>query len=219
MFHPWLISAPRPIASAAAEVPSRSKNRWPTNTPRHSSCPTRALQANELTKVAEKQNKAGDGLAAKTSLASAAVAAKEVTDPASRATCLSTVAAAMCRLEQVSDAKPLFSEAAKAIEEIKDADAKITPLISLASSTGTYLKNPEQAAEYLKKAEAAADAIGNSDDQSPGPGPHRHRILASFLRKRTQSESPTRPWNSPARSRRRRKSPTRWPKSLLSSTT
>jgi tetratricopeptide (TPR) repeat protein len=123
--------------------------------------PDAVVRSKELTKVAEKQNKAGDGLAAQTSLASAAVAAKEVTDPSSRATCLNTVAAAMCRLDQISDAKPLFSEAARAIDEIKDVDAKITPLTSLATSTASYLKNPDLAAEYLKKGEAAAEAISN----------------------------------------------------------
>lgn len=127
-------------------------------------------RSKELAKVAEKQNKAGDGLAAQTSLASAAVAAKEVTDPSSRATCLNTVAAAMCRLDNVSDAKPLFGEAAKAVDEITDVDAKITPLTSLASSTASYLKNPDLAAEYLKKAETAADGIGNATIKAQAMG-------------------------------------------------
>ncbi len=118
-------------------------------------------RANELAKVAELQNKAENSLGAQTSLASAAVAAKEVTDPASRATCLNTVAAAMCRMDQTADARPLFKDAATAADEIKDADAKVIPFTSLAFSAGTYLKNPELAVEYLKKAETAADAITN----------------------------------------------------------
>jgi hypothetical protein len=118
-------------------------------------------RANELARVADMQFKAENSLGAQTSLASAAVAAKEVTDPASRATCLNTVGGAMCRMGQTSDAQPLFSDAAAAADEIKDADARILPLTSLAFSAGTYLKNLELATEYLKKAEAAADAIAN----------------------------------------------------------
>ncbi|MBC7854814.1 MAG: hypothetical protein IAF94_15385 [Pirellulaceae bacterium] len=162
VFHPWLLIlfvSPLAIGCGGDTKPKQKSvaDQYAAALKQHD--PVR--KANELSKVAEKQNKSGDGLAAQSSLASAAIAAKEVTDPASRATCLNTVAAAMCRMEQVSDAKPLFNEAAKAAEEIKDADAKITPLIALASSSGTYLKNPDLAAEYLKKAEAAADAIGN----------------------------------------------------------
>lgn len=163
VFHPWLfilVVFPLVLGCGGKTSPKQKSvaDQYAAALKQHDP----VLKANELSKVAEKQNKAGDGLAAQSSLASAALAAKEITDPASRATCLNNVAAAMCRLEQVSDAKPLFSDAAKAADEIKDVDAKITPLISLASSSGTYLKNPDLAAEYLKKAEAAADAIGNS---------------------------------------------------------
>src|SRR5262245_26554810 len=104
-------------------------------------------KSKELAKVAEKPTKAEKSSKAKTTLAVVAADAKAGTVPSIRATCLNTVAGAMCRVAMTSDAEPLFSEAAAAVEEIKDPDAKVLPLTSLAFSANTYLKKPDLAAE------------------------------------------------------------------------
>ncbi len=179
MFHPWLLLLL--LCPLALGCGGKAKPKEKSLTVQYEA----ALKLHDpiqkskgLAKVAEKQSKSGDAVAAQSSLASAAIAAKEVTDPASRATCLNLVAGAMCRVDQASEAAPLFKEAAAATDEIKDVDAKITPLTSLAFSASTYLKDPDLAAEYLKKAEAAAEAINNATIKAQALG----RIANSYVK-------------------------------------
>ncbi len=119
-------------------------------------------KASDLARIAEKQNKGGAPADAQATIASAAAAAKEVKDPSSRANSLNNVGAAMARMGQEGEAKEVFSAAAVAADEIQEPDGKITPLTTLASHAGAYLKNPLLGAEYLQKAEAAAGEIKNA---------------------------------------------------------
>lgn len=122
--------------------------------------PDAGLRAKKLVTVAEKQKSAGDMLGVSSTLSAAKEAASSVPDPVSRANNLNLVAAAYARLEPGSeDVKKLLKDSAKAIAEIKDADAKIPALSDLAAYTGQYLKNPDAAAAHLKNAEAAAAQI------------------------------------------------------------
>jgi tetratricopeptide (TPR) repeat protein len=115
--------------------------------------------------VADKQKAAGDMIGVSTSLSAAKEAAGSVTDPVSKANNLNLVAAAYARLEPGSEEiKKLLKDSAKAIAEIKDADAKIPALADLASYTGQYLKNADAAAAHLKTAEEAAAEVS-----LPGP--------------------------------------------------
>ena len=117
-------------------------------------------RARKLVALAEKQHQSGDLLGATSSLAAAKAAAYSVTDAASRASALTVVAGGHARLGQSqSEIKQILSDASKAIDEIKDADARVPALADLAAFTGEHLKNPDLAASHLQRAEESAAAI------------------------------------------------------------
>lgn len=117
-------------------------------------------RARRLVAIAEKQHQSGDLLGATSSLAAAKAAAYSVTGAASRASALTVVAGGHARLRQSQgEIKQILNDAAKAIDEIKDADARVPALADLAAFTGEHLKNPDLAAAHLKRAEESAAEI------------------------------------------------------------
>lgn len=117
-------------------------------------------RSRRLAAVAEKQQQASDTQGADASLAAAKQAASEISDNASRAGALLNLAGSASRLgKSPTELQGLLVDAGKALDAIKDADAKVPLLADLAAAVGKYLKDTGGAVGYLKSAEEAAGTI------------------------------------------------------------
>ncbi|WP_425618548.1 hypothetical protein NA78x_002257 [Anatilimnocola sp. NA78] len=116
-------------------------------------------KARLLAGLGEKQLKAGDVIAGDGTLNAALEAASSVEDPASKANSLIYVGQAFGRAGKTTESKKALREAAKSLEAVDDPGSKANAFAELGAASGTLLKNPDQAADYLKSAEAAADKI------------------------------------------------------------
>ena len=120
-------------------------------------------RARKLAALAKSHKAAGDVIGVGTTLAAAKEAALAVKDPGSKSSALINVAEAAASLDQSpDDIKSLLREAGKALETVKDPDARVPLLADLAAATGKHLKNQTAAAAHLKTAEESAAEITGS---------------------------------------------------------